>query len=122
VTATGAHAVFITAPPDVWTGTLGAEPVLGIAIRGAAKYPGATVDIGPAVAVTAGGSDGWTLPCSWTESARDGCSQGQIAVRRFDGLHFCPGPWKLVAIKNCPVYSSGEHRFALAIAASIEAS
>jgi hypothetical protein len=27
-----------------------------------------------------------------------------------------------VAIKNCPVYSSGEHRFALAIAASIEAS
>lgn len=122
VTATGARAVFIAAPPDEWMGNLDTEAIVGIAEHEASKYPGAGVDLDPALAVTANGDFAWTLPCLWTETASEGCSLGQIVIRRMDGMHFCPGPWADHFVKNCPVYSSGEHRFALAIAASIEAS
>jgi hypothetical protein len=50
------------------------------------------------------------LPCLGTETADDGCTNGQIVVRAPDGIHFCPTVSG--GTEPCPLYSSGAHRFA----------
>jgi hypothetical protein len=54
------------------------------------------------------------LPCLPTETAGMGCTDGQIIVRAPDGIHFCPA--LSGGTTPCPVYSSGAHRFAAAMA------
>src|SRR5262249_9974313 len=67
-------------------------------------------------AFVAGANRSWvaTLPCLPFETAAMGCSNGQIAVRAPDKLHFCPAG--LADPKNiesgCAVWSSGSWRYA----------
>lgn len=74
------------------------------------------VDAGASV-LTPSGSYTLRLPCLDTEVGTEGCEDGQILVRAPDGIHFCPT--QSGGTEKCPVYSSGAHRFATAIAAAV---
>jgi hypothetical protein len=89
--------------------------------RIAARYPNVSVVSGPARAVAApDGSFSRTLPCLPHEHRNPQCVDGRIVVRASDGLHFCPVP-VVAAVPPCPVYSSGEWRFARAVGAAARA-
>jgi hypothetical protein len=82
----------------------------GIAERWSANGGGVSyVDAGAEV-LTANGSYTARLPCLDDETAEMGCSNGTIAVRSPDALHFCPVATG--GTEPCPVYSSGARRFA----------
>jgi hypothetical protein len=55
----------------------------------------------------------WTRPCLSNETAAMGCTAGTIKVRQPDGIHLCPVTPEQPG--HCPVYSSGERRFAAAV-------
>ena len=74
------------------------------------------IDAGAAV-LTPDGQFTPQLPCLDSETAADGCTNGQIVVRAPDGIHFCPTVSGGAA--TCPVYSSGAHRFAAAMAGPV---
>ncbi len=58
------------------------------------------------------------LPCLPNEHAEQGCApDGTIAVRSVDGTHFCPLDTGGKTV--CPVWSSGAHRFGLALANAV---
>jgi hypothetical protein len=71
------------------------------------------IDAGAAV-LTPDGQYTSTLPCLPTETAEMGCTDGRMIVRAPDGIHFCPT--LSGGTEACPVYSSGAHRFASAMA------
>jgi hypothetical protein len=58
------------------------------------------------------------LPCLPDETAPQGCEpDGTIAVRSVDGTHFCP--LDTGGKTACPIWSSGAHRFGIALADAI---
>lgn len=59
-----------------------------------------------------------SLPCLPGESAEQGCTNGRIAVRSPDGIHFCPTTTRSRAgvVESCPTWSSGAFRFGMAMA------
>ncbi|HTZ08578.1 MAG TPA: hypothetical protein VMB72_05885, partial [Acidimicrobiales bacterium] len=126
ITASGARVVFFDAPPmlDPVRETFVAQfPVFAQAL--AAEFPGVTVSDAIAAALSSDGAYTSTLPCLPTERVGRGCVGGRITVRTTvglqAGLHLCPTglpaayPWK------CPTYSSGEYRFAKAVASGLRA-
>ena len=55
----------------------------------------------------------WTRPCLSDETAAMGCSNKKILVRQPDGIHLCPVTPSQPG--HCPMYSSGERRWAAAV-------
>lgn len=61
------------------------------------------------------------LPCLPDETAGQGCGpDGTIAVRSVDGTHFCP--LDTGGKTTCPIWSSGAHRFGVALADAVRSS
>jgi hypothetical protein len=66
---------------------------------------------------TLAGPEGWAadLPClPWEATPFAGCVDGHIHVRSPDGRHLCPVDVTFPEV--CPVWSSGAHRMAAAVA------
>lgn len=80
-----------------------------------ADRSGAAVSYAPAGEAVTGPDGAYvdTLPCQPDEGPKQGCTDGRIAVRSPDRIHFCP----IVTTERCPVYSSGSRRFGEAMAA-----
>ena len=74
------------------------------------------VDAGAALAAPDGGWT-WQLPCRPDETVWVGCTDGMIVVRGPDGRHLCPVD--LQSAEPCPYWSSGAHRMAAVVAASL---
>jgi hypothetical protein len=55
----------------------------------------------------------WKRACLSNETASLGCKSGTILVRQPDGIHLCPVT--PADPGHCPVYSSGERRWGLAV-------
>lgn len=112
VSATGAETVFVKDPAML--DTTRNKAVAGID-SDAASLAKTIADVGVATkARTALGGATFTatLPCLADETAAEGCTAGEIAVRNPDGIHLCPVVFSVV----CPVYSSGERRYGDAVA------
>jgi hypothetical protein len=124
VTSTGAKVVFFEAPPML-------DPDREIAVSElpdfvqalATNYPGVTVSTDVFNALSSNGGYASTLPCLPSEGLAEGCVRHSITVRTTDGtqsgLHLCPGGLPSAFPWYCPTYSSGEFRFAKAVAAGL---
>ena len=120
-TAAGAKVVFIEGPPMLnatWNSAV--SQIEQIAANLATKYTGVSISTGPRLAVSNNGVYTSYLPCLSSETAADGCVNGQIAVRTITGIqtgvHFCPVG---LTPRKCATYSSGEVRFGEAIAKTV---
>jgi hypothetical protein len=113
--ATGAR-VLLVGQPARGPAAGGQEEVDGIneAYQALAEADGVSyVDAGAALE-TDDGRFALTMACRPGE--RECGPDGRNVVRTDDGVHLCPGE----ALAPCPVYSSGAHRFARAIADAID--
>jgi hypothetical protein len=89
----------------------------------AAQYPGvAVVDAGAPVEAD-DGSFTRTLPCGPWEGPAQGCDGSVVVVRAPDGAHFCPTETETVdgVVGLCPVPSPGAVRYAMGLAAGLDA-
>jgi hypothetical protein len=117
-TSAGSKVVFVVSPPSASdVGTALQDAITAKAREKAALFHG--VSISNAARNALGGTT-WraTMRCLANETAAMGCTNGKIAVRAPDKLHFCPVPYPdLVSWfdPGCTVYSSGAFRFGRAI-------
>jgi hypothetical protein len=121
----GAHVVFIVAPPSATTRLAAVQDRLAAIARDKASHlEGVTIS---ARARDALGATVWRarMPCLPHETAAMGCTNGSIAVRAPDKLHFCPVGYPDAESwfhPGCSVYSSGAFRFGRAIVSAALAS
>jgi hypothetical protein len=118
VRASGARVVLVGQPARGFVAAEGAgqqevDGINAISTELAESDHVSMVDAGAAVEAPEGAFTR-TLPCLPDEAE---CGPGEVnVVRSDDGVHFCPG----TAQHPCPIYSSGAHRFAHAIAEALE--
>ncbi len=94
------------------------DALFAVAVQEAARYHGIAVEGRPRAATSVAGAFAMRVPCLANEGTARGCGpDGTILVREPPGLHFCPTGYPN-GFTACPVYSSGAHRYGLAIAAS----
>jgi hypothetical protein len=121
----GTRVLLVGAPPNIdandvtyWT------PVNAVWEDAAARWSSGGMDISYADAgavLSEAGAWAATLPCLPSEGPERGCTDGQIAVRAPDRLHFCPtlAPTSYGVIADCPVWSSGAWRYGQAVASAV---
>jgi hypothetical protein len=95
--------------------TMGSKnyPKVLAAFRKAARLHKNAMSIDAATSVAPKNTFVWTKPCLSNETAAMGCSNGRIRVRQPDGIHLCPVTPAQPG--HCPMYSSGERRWAAAV-------
>jgi hypothetical protein len=121
----GARVVFVVSPPSA-TDRLAAiqDRITAIARDKASHLEGVTISTRARDAL---GGRTWraTMPCLPDETAVTGCTNGTIAVRAPDKLHFCPVGYPDARSwfhPGCSVHSSGAIRFGRAIVSAALAS
>ena len=125
VTATGARVVFFSAPPFTNVArNADAKTITTIATQLAYQYHGVSIAGSVRTALSINGLYTDTKLCLTTETLEPGCVNGRIAIRTLpgfvdSGLHLCPTGLPAGIFGICPTYSSGEYRFARAMANSL---
>ena len=112
--------VFLAAPPMAYYVPAGAERILEmVQTTLTPRFKNLRVNLGPRLALSgASGAFALYLPCLATETETLGCTNAEIQVRSYDGVHFCPARVDQL-LGTCPVYASGAYRWSHAVLESV---